>query len=384
MAEQDAAKEKRAARFWKTWRKPIKAFLRVRFGYTCKTEDVPSGAFLVYSNHVTDIDPVFVGCSFAEPLTFVAGENVQRMGLLSKIIRRYGNTIDRFKGSTDAACALNILRTLKKGTPVCMFPSGNRSYTGKSTDIFPASAKLVKSAKVPLITYKLTGGYMTSPRWADTMRKGKMHGEIVHVYTPQEIAAMSADELLEQIRADLYEDAYAAEPIPYRGKRLAERLETMLYLCPRCGCVDTLKSKDDRFFCSCGLSMQMNALGRFEGENLPFSHPGEWDDWQQQKMRVIAAAAKGAPVFSDEGQQLYRLGENHRLLPVSAGKMSMSGTTFTLGSYSVPLTKLEGFALTQQDKLSFASEGENYVIRSDHPRCGKKYCDLFRYRKADQ
>lgn len=378
MAQQDEKKKLRARRFWKTWRLPIKALLKMRFRYTCRTENVPDGAFLVYANHVTDLDPAFVGCSFPEPLTFVAGELVRRMGLLSRIVSRYFETIDRFKGATDSSCALNILRTLRAGTPVCMFPSGNRSYTGTSTEIGLVSAKLAKSAKVPLITYRLTGGYLTSPRWAETMRKGTMHGEIVRVYTPQELALMDPRDLLGCISSDLYEDAYAADPVPYRGKRLAERLETMLYLCPKCGRVDTLKSSGDRFGCDCGLNLRLLETGRFEGENAPFAHPGAWDVWQQERVKAIAAAAGDTPVFSDIGQQLYSLDANHELVPVSAGEMSMSRTEFRLGRFSVPISGIEDFALTQKDKLSFASGGTHYVIRSDHPRCGRKYCDLFR------
>ena len=380
MAKSEAEKTAaRKVRFWHTWLKPVRGLLKLRFHYTCPIEDVPSGAFLLYANHVTDLDPVFVGASFREPLTFVAGENVQRMGALSKIINRYASTIDRVKGATDSACALQILRTLRKGQPVCMFPSGNRSYTGQSTPIFPASAKLAKSAKVPLITYKLTGGYMTSPRWADTMRKGKMSGGIVHIYTPEELVSLSNDELLKCITADLWEDAYAAAPIPYKGKRLAERLETMLYVCPQCGGVDTLKSRDDSFSCRCGLTMTMREDGRFTGVKLPFAHPGEWDAWQQETVRRLAEKADDRPIFSDEGQQLYQLGPDHELLPITAGTLSLSGTALTLGRCSFLLKSIDGVALTQQEKLSFTADGIHYVILSDHHRCGKKYCDLFRY-----
>ena len=83
--------------------------------------------------------------------------------------------------------------------------------------------------------------------------------------------------------------------------------------------------------------------------------------------------------LSDTGQQLYQLGDNHELLPITAGTLSLSGTALTLGRFSVPLSKVEGIALTQQEKLSFSANGLHYVILSDHHRCGKKYCDLFRY-----
>ena len=373
-------KERRAARFWRTWRPVAGALMRLRFGYRYSLEDIPQGGFLLYANHVTDLDPVFVGCSIRRMMAFVAGENLQRMGLLSRIVNRYTLVIDRYKGSTDAACALQVLRTLRKGIPVCMFPSGERSFSGKSVQIHPASAKLAKSAKVPLITYRITGGYLTSPRWADSLRRGSISGAIVHTYSVEELNSLSAEELHKRIETDLYEDAYAAEPTPYHGKRLAERLETMLYLCPKCGRVDTMRSAGSTFSCTCGMKAWLTETGRFDGAQ-PFAHPGAWDEWQQQRMREISAAATDAPVFSDEGQQLYRHGDQHKLIPVTAGTMSMSGTTFTLGKFSAPLAAMEGIALTQKDKLSFTQGGEHYEIRSDHPRCAKKYCDLFRYRK---
>ncbi|MBR0081597.1 MAG: 1-acyl-sn-glycerol-3-phosphate acyltransferase [Clostridia bacterium] len=377
---EEEKKALRVARLWKLLRKPVTRFMHRRFGYDCAEIDVPEGAFLLYANHVTDLDPVFVGCATKTPLVYVAGENVRRMGFLTRLIDRYAYTIDRYKGGTDAACALQILRTLRGGSAVCMFPAGERSYLGKSVEIPMASAKLAKSARVPLITYRLVGGYMTSPRWADTMRRGKMAGEWVHIYMPEELKTLSVEELHAKISADLFEDAYAAPPAPYHGKQLAERLETMLYLCPSCGKIDTLRSSGNRFFCACGLETWLNEEGRFEGAK-PFAHPGAWDDWQQGEMQRIAAAAGEAVVLSDEGQQLYRTTEDHKLLTVAAGTMSMSGETFRLGSFSAPLSALDGFALTQKDKLSFTMDGAHYVIRSDHSRCGKKYCDFFRYRR---
>ena len=70
------------------------------------------GPCLILSNHVTDFDPFLVGLSFPSHMYFVAGENVLRMGFLSKIAVRYASLIQRVKGTTDAEAALQILRTL--------------------------------------------------------------------------------------------------------------------------------------------------------------------------------------------------------------------------------------------------------------------------------
>ena len=66
-----------------------------------------------------------------------------------------------------------------------------------------------------------------------------------------EAAEMSKDELIEKISDDLFVDAYADQEkahIAYKGKALAEGLETGLWICPECGTKD-ITSK----FCSnCG------------------------------------------------------------------------------------------------------------------------------------
>ena len=382
MSDSNAEKKaRRAAWFWKTFRPIVHRILKRRFRYDLKPGDLPEGGFLFYSNHETDLDPLFVGCASTVPLAFVTTEAVHRMGLLSKFIDRWFYTIDRYKGGTDAACALQVLRTVKQGRPVCMFPSGERAFTGRSPAIPFASAKIARSAKVPLVTFRISGGYLTSPRWADTMRKGVVHGKIVHIYSPEELASLSAEALHARITADLFVDAYALPPVPYRGRRLAERLETALYLCPRCGRADKLKSKGCAFFCECGLTAQLDETGRFS-DSAPFLHPGAWDDWQQARMRELAAAASDEPVFSDDGMQLFLLDENHALQPVAQGRMTMSGVSFTLGDFSAPLSALDGFGLTQKDKLSFTLSGAHYAIRAAQPFCARKYCDLFRCVRA--
>ena len=372
--------QKRKARFWRTWR-PFAAWLmRLVYGYRTESFTPPGQPYLLYANHVTDLDPVLVACTFPEQMAFVAGENVQRMGVLSGIIRRYGNIVERVKGTTDSAAAMQILRTLKSGLPVCMFAEGNRSFAGKTGYIHPAAAKLARMAKVPLITYRLEGGYLTTPRWATHLRKGRMHGAVVHVYPFEELRAMTNEQVQAVIDRDLYVDAYAAEPIAYRGRKLAERLETMLYDCPKCHGIDTVTSRNDTVTCTCGMTLRMNRFGRFEGESLPFAHPGEWDEWQSEWMKMHHDGLS----FADADMTLERLDtETHSVNEVAHGTMTFSKEGFAVGDFSVPFAKLEGMALVQRDKLVFSAERQNYTVRAKKPYCARKYCDLYRLYKEE-
>ena len=344
------------------------------------------GPLLVLSNHVTDFDPILVGLSFPEHMYFVAGENVLRMGFLSKLVTRYGSIIQRVKGTTDAEAALQILRTLKKGRNVCMFAEGSRTFTGETLPIAPATAKLVKLSRSTLVTYRLTGGYLTTPRWSAHRRKGRMSGEAVGVYTPEELKGMSEGEILDLLKRDLYENAYETQakgPVAFKGKALAETLETALYLCPKCHRIDTLHSEGDRFYCDCGLSMTIDEYGFFRGEELPFTTPLEWDKWQEAEMEKLAETLGEEAAFSDEGQTLNRKEDDHSLTPLTTGTMALYRDRLTLGEYTFPLHDLRGIGLIQRQGMVFSTADADYAVTATKLRCVRKYHTLFEYLKRN-
>ena len=133
MAEDERAYQ-RQRRTYRTLYKPAKLLMEGLLNYSYTLGPKIEGPCLILSNHVTDFDPILVGLSFPEHMYYVAGENVMRMGFLSKLVTRYASVIQRVKGTTDAEAALQILRTLRKGRNVCMFAEGNRSFNGLSAE----------------------------------------------------------------------------------------------------------------------------------------------------------------------------------------------------------------------------------------------------------
>jgi hypothetical protein len=57
-----------------------------------------------------------------------------------------------------------------------------------------ATGKLVKQLKCPVLRYRFEGGYLTSPRWARSHRKGPMTGRVLPELRPQELATHNEDE----------------------------------------------------------------------------------------------------------------------------------------------------------------------------------------------
>ena len=356
-------------------------------GFSSACYALPQTPALIVSNHNADLDPVFVAMAFQEHMYFVASEHVFRWGLVSRLLVGLFGPIARRKGMADAQSAMQILRALRKGHNVCLFAEGNRSFSGVTGPVFPATGKLARASRAALVTYHIKGGYLCTPRWALTRRHGRMEGELVHVYSPEELRGMTDEEVNAAIAADLYEDAYdrqREEMRPYPGRRLAEGLEYALYLCPRCGGIGSLHGKGDRFTCTCGLEVRYNTFGFFEGEDAPFSAVRDWDAWQEAETARLAARAVAQPekpVFSDEGQRLLRIEEGHRAVEIASGRLTMTGAALSVGEVSFPLDAVADMALCGRAHIVFTVAGEQYEIRSRPACCGRKYVVLLQKRK---
>ena len=362
----------------------VAAWIKRKFRYdpeVCTVAD----PFLVLCNHNTDWDPFLLACAFPNYMSFVASEHIFRWGFKAKIIRFLLNPIARLKGTTAGDTAMTMLRRMRKGVSVAMFAEGNRSFNGLTNPILPATGKLARSAGVTLITYRLDGGYFTSPRWSAGLRKGKMTGRVVNVYSPEQLKAMSADEVNAAICADLFVDAYAVqrqEMVAYRGKGLAEHLETVLCRCPRCGKLGTLHSAGDTLSCPCGFSVRYNEYGFFEGEDAPFDNVTEWDAAQTEALYALADAAGEGPIFTDDGMVLKEVHlDTHSDTVLGSGSMSLYADRLECCGQVFPLSDLTGFSLVQAQTVDLTCGGRSFEITSPEVRCTRKYMTIIEHLK---
>lgn len=361
----------------------ISPFFKAIFRYQCDTLADMGRPALVLSNHVTDVDPPLVALACPKQMYFVASEHAFRWGLASKLLRFVAGPIVRLKGSTGVGTTKDILRALRAGHNVCIFPEGNRTYTGQTGPFVAATGKLAKASGADLVTFRLEGGYFTWPRWAKTRRRGEMRGRVANHYTSERLAEMSVDEVNEAIAKDLYVDAYAdqrARPVAYRGKRLAEWLELALYLCPGCGQFGTLHSQDDTLFCDCGLNGRYTEYGALEG--FPHKTVTYWDAWQWEQLGKIAADAGEEDLFSDENQGLYVIDPCVSSTLVEEGVLRMGKGTLSIGTRTFPLAQLPDIAISGKMTLTFSHEGTPYEIQSRHPRSAVKYLHLHKIIKG--
>lgn len=358
---------------------------------------------LVLSNHTGILDPFWLALSFRRPVFFVASDHIFRLGFVSRIIRWLVAPIPIVKSQMDLKTIRTIRNVLKDNGIVGLFPEGNTSFTGLSSWISPSTGKLVKQMGCTVLLYRFRGGYLTTPRWALYKRKGIMSGEVVRQLNPDELARMAPQEIQQIILDELNMDAFAeqrkGEPIPFKGKRLAENLELTLFVCPKCRQLVTLHSEDDRFFCACSLAVRMNVFGFFEPldswsleqarQGSFFETVASWDNWQRQTLvqmldePAVFDWSGQRPIFEDAGQSLLNCERASRSILMDEGTLALhtDRLQFTGRSgklYQYPVDQISRVITHDPQTLQFTTTlGQVYEVRSKARRSAYKYIILY-------
>lgn len=357
--------------------RPLAAlFVRFKFGYTYEVAKNLPDNYIVLSNHTTDYDPIFVGASFPKFMHFVASEHVARWNLASKLLNYVFAPIWRYKGSVAVSTVIEVFKKIKEGANVCIFAEGARSWDGVTAPILPSTGKVIKKAKCGLVTYKIVGGYFASPNWSTkNTRRGYVHGAPVNVYTKEQLEEMSIDEINEIIRRDLYEDAYArqvAVPKKYTGKNLAESMENLLFVCPCCGKVDTIRSTGDTISCSeCDFQFRYNQYGMLEGSS--FKTVRELAAWQKD---AVQEAAQSDAVYTAQSGSLSTVIKHQESL-VSAGPVSLSADTLSCGDKTIALSDISDMAMHGRRTLVFSAEKTYYELVPSEEANALKFMMLY-------
>ena len=364
----------RHLRIWRWLQLVLQPWITRKFRLTHEDLDL-DGPVLLVSNHVCAWDPLLVAMSLKKKhVYYVASEHLFRLGLVTKVLNALVAPIPRRKAAAGSDTAKACLRHLRVGHSICLFAEGEQCWDGKSQPVFPATGKLAKSSGAALVTFRIEGGYLSCPRWGKGVRRGKVHVHPVNIYSPEQLKTMTPQQIDQAIDRDISENAWERQreaPVAYRGRRLAEGLERALYLCPGCGKIGQLHTKDDRIYCRCGFERRYTETGFFSPET-PFAHLGEWDSWQR-KMLQAGDYPHRELLFSDDGFQLDRIGSGHRETTLATGAICQYEDRLECGGYSFPMSKISNMAAVLTALLLFSYEGEYYQLSTRSGANIRKY-----------
>ena len=290
--------------------KPIVFLLaRVRYGFHYqKVSRKEYRQSLVLSNHQCTYDQFFLFLSFPKPVYFIASEAIFSKSIFGRFMCWVAAPIPIKKSTSDVRTVSNILQVVKEGGSIAIFPEGNRSYAGPPVYIKKTVANLAKKLKIRLVLYNIRGAYGVDPRWSDRIRKGRCSGEIARILEPEELKEMSVDEIYEVIVSTLGLDDHDY-PQKLKAGHLAEHLERVIYVCPKCG-LSTFSGKKDLISCNgCGLTAEYQPDLSFRGIDgeFPYKNEAEWYAAQEDAVRSLDRNAYLEKVAYEDEISLYRV-----------------------------------------------------------------------------
>lgn len=215
------------------------------------------GSYIFISNHASRLDYIFTGVPvLPKRMNYVAGYNEFHRSHLSLVFNLL-HVIPKKNFVPDIYTIKEILRVLKAGGRICIFPEGMSSISGANQPVAIGTGKLIKRAKVPVYYSVIRGGYLTSPKYNLRDRCGKVEVEIKQLFTVEELDALTPEEIEVIINKAIYHDDYAWNKTAQNhydiGETGAENLEDLLFWCPKCGKQHEMTTEGNKIYCkACG------------------------------------------------------------------------------------------------------------------------------------
>ncbi len=156
------------------------------------------GGAIILSSHQSMMDPVLVGLISNQRLCYLARKTLFKNQVFAWLIRTLDAIeIDRERGGLSGL--KEMLRRLKKGDKVLMFPEGTRTLDGKIGPLKPGFIPIARRAEVPLVPVAIVGAYDCLPRGASMPTRKPIAVVVGDPIYPEEYLALSDDEIIARL-----------------------------------------------------------------------------------------------------------------------------------------------------------------------------------------
>lgn len=117
------------------------------------------GSFLIAANHISFLDPPFIGCQVPRQIAYFARKTLWKPGFASWWLDTVGTIpVDR-DGGQDVSAIKRVLKALKEDKGLILFPEGTRSPDGQLKEPKAGVGLIACRAQVPVVPARIYGSF---------------------------------------------------------------------------------------------------------------------------------------------------------------------------------------------------------------------------------
>jgi hypothetical protein len=244
---------------------------------------------------------------------------------------------------------------------------------------------------MPVMLYRIEGGYGVQPRWCDGTRRGTMHSYVSRGIEPEEYKEMTDAELFEAIKAELYVNEAKVDG-EYRSKHLAEYLERTIYYCPDCG-LSEFESEGDLIKCKkCGKTIRYLPTKELQGVNckFPYRFVLDWYNAQSDFMNSLDLSPYyEKPLYRDRAVEVKEVVPSEKKIPYGCADVTLYGNRVELkindDTISCHFDDCSTITVLGRNKLNIYHGGKIYQLKGGKRFCALKYVHIYnRYKNIQK
>jgi 1-acyl-sn-glycerol-3-phosphate acyltransferase len=388
------------------WRLALNKKLGISFKFNVRPSK-DKNPYILISNHSSRVDYLYTAPAvLPHRLNYVVGYNEFFRSHLYHIFSLM-QVIPKRNFTPDYHTAREIIRVIKAGGRVCLFPEGMSSISGGGQPCAIGSGRLLKHLGVTVYYTKIAGGYMTNTKHCLDTRPGRVEVTVDRLFTPEQLKQMSADDIQQALNSALAHDDYLWNKearAKFKGAgQMAKNLHDLLYICPKCGALYAMRGEGDSIRCeACGNGAKVSEYYDLEPLDGTCVIPESISHWYAMQ-RERAKREVADPKFSHSGHvklgvlpKFKRLNKSETSIIAGEGTLSLSreglkyeGTkdgepfAFTLSADSVPTfgmcTDISRFyTFFRREFFEFYPENKDtmrwlHLAEEMHRACGGKW-----------
>ncbi len=230
------------------------------------------GKRVIIANHEAGIDFMTVAAAINERAHYVISNSFYRSLSINGVLKACA-VIPKNQFQTVITDMKLMKAAVDSGRPLVLYPAGLMPENGIATPVPPATGKTLKWLDADVYLAKVSGSYLTSPKWGKVKRKGKITLSITKLISREDLQTFSNDDVQKLIEESLYFNAYKNNEtalVEYKNGDNVEGLESVLYKCPECGKefgLQVVGKNKNAHACVCGLTLTADKYGHLTASN---------------------------------------------------------------------------------------------------------------------